>query len=192
MIRGIVLSGVGGQGLITLGKILGKALMKTGYYVKVAETHGLSQRGGSVIVHIKYSDEKYFSPTVAPGLADIYVSLELIEAVRNLYMVKKDAIIVVNDLILPPPASSYIPSREELLNELKKFKHLYIVNASKIASEIGFIAATNIVILGYLIGKNILDINYEKVVESLKETINKKYHEANIEALEKGYKIALK
>jgi len=190
MIESIVLSGVGGQGLITLGKILGKAFMKNGYYVKVAETHGLSQRGGSVVVYVKYSNKRNFSPIIPPGFGDIYVSLELIESVRNLYLLRKNATIVANDLILPPPAANNIPAREELIKELKDFGNIHLVDASKIASEIGNITVTNTVILGYLVGKNIIKISQENMLESIKENLKQKFWDINIMAFTKGLELS--
>jgi len=190
MIESIVLSGVGGQGLITLGKIFGKAFMKNGYYVKVAETHGLSQRGGSVVVYVKYSNKRNFSPIIPPGFGDIYVSLELIESVRNLYLLRKNATIVANDLILPPPAANNIPTREELIKELKDFGNIHLVDASKIASEIGNIAVTNTVILGYLVGKNIIKISKENMLESIKENLKQKFWDINIMAFTKGLELS--
>lgn len=189
MIKNILITGVGGQGLLTLGKIIGSALMKADYNVRVAETHGLSQRGGSVLVHVKFSDEEYISPTISPGYGDIEISLELIEAVRNLYMLKKDAIIVSNDLILPPPAAKNVPSKELLLNELFHFNNVHIVSASEKALELGNISVTNIIMLGYIVNQGILPVKKDIVVESIKENIREKFWDINLKAFKIGYKL---
>ena len=97
----IILTGVGGQGLISMGRILGEVLLERGFKVRVAEVHGLAQRGGSVIVHVKYGDED-LSPTIPRGNADLIISLELLEAARNISYLRRGGTLIVNGLILPP------------------------------------------------------------------------------------------
>ncbi|HDI32186.1 MAG TPA: indolepyruvate oxidoreductase subunit beta, partial [Thermofilum sp.] len=89
MIRNVVLAGVGGQGLITIGRIMGEALLSKGYNVLVSEVHGLSQRGGSVVIYLKYGKEKEISPIVPEGYAEVEIALELIEALRYSYLLSK-------------------------------------------------------------------------------------------------------
>ncbi|HIE36662.1 TPA: indolepyruvate oxidoreductase, partial [Candidatus Geothermarchaeota archaeon] len=96
----ILFAGVGGQGIITLGRLIGSALTNSGFNVLMAETHGLSQRGGSVTVHMRVGDVN--SPLVPLGGADLLVGLELIEAVRNLGYLSRDGVKIVNDYIMRP------------------------------------------------------------------------------------------
>ena len=114
----------------------------------------------------------------------------MIESVRNLYLLRKNATIVANDLILPPPAANNIPAREELIKELKDFGNIHLVDASKIASEIGNITVTNTVILGYLVGKNIIKISQENMLESIKENLKQKFWDINIMAFTKGLELS--
>ena len=96
MVKSIKIVGVGGQGTILLAKILTTALVDAGYDVKMSEIHGMSQRGGSVSSEIRYG-KKVYSPVIEKGDASILVSLEQMEAARNINYLKSDGILVVND-----------------------------------------------------------------------------------------------
>ena len=91
----IVLAGVGGQGTLIAGKLLGILSLKLGLDVKVSEVHGMSQRGGSVITYVKIGKEVH-SPIVEPGTADFVLSFEEVEAVRWASLLKKDGVMIVN------------------------------------------------------------------------------------------------
>ena len=82
MNKSIMIVGVGGQGSLLASKMLGHVVMQAGYDVKVSEVHGMSQRGGSVVTYVKYSDEKVWSPVINEGEADIIISFEILEAAR--------------------------------------------------------------------------------------------------------------
>ena len=99
----ILLVGVGGQGVLTIFKILGNAAQLQGLQVNGAETHGMSQRGGSVYVHLRINDGPVFSPLIMEGEADLLVSLEPIEALRFAHYVKKNGTIVTSTNPVDPP-----------------------------------------------------------------------------------------
>ena len=100
MTKSILLVGVGGQGTILASKILTTGLMESGYYVKMSEIHGISQRGGSVSSQVRYG-EKVMSPVIEKGKADIIVSFEKMEALRALDYLKPDGVLVVNNEEIP-------------------------------------------------------------------------------------------
>lgn len=95
----LILSGVGGQGLITLGRLIGRACILAGRNVTIAEVHGMSQRGGSVVVHVRIGEGE--SPIIPSGAAHHIIAMEILEAGRTARYANKDTVMVVNDLILP-------------------------------------------------------------------------------------------
>ena len=91
----IIITGVGGQGLITLLQVIGQAALQEGYDVKTSELHGLSQRGGSVSVHIRFG-RQIFSPIIAQGQADLVLALEMQEALAGAEFASKKTAFLVN------------------------------------------------------------------------------------------------
>ncbi|MRR07864.1 MAG: indolepyruvate oxidoreductase subunit beta, partial [Deltaproteobacteria bacterium] len=100
-VTNILLVGVGGQGILLASEILSETFMLAGYDVKKSEIHGMSQRGGSVVSHVRYGQE-VFSPLVPEGEGDILFGFELMETYRYLPLLKKGGSVVVNDLEIPP------------------------------------------------------------------------------------------
>ncbi len=171
----IVVSGVGGQGLITLATILARSAVESGTKALVAETHGLSQRGGSVEVHVRLGD--VLAPLVPKGGADLILGLEMIETARSVPYLKEEGCILASDLMLRPGIPNVkMPKREEIENYLKKLTDkVYVVPASKIAESVGGTLFTNSVMLGALAGSGLL-----------KEFVNVDVLENNIRGLRMG------
>ncbi|BDR92175.1 indolepyruvate oxidoreductase subunit beta [Vulcanisaeta souniana] len=146
----IYLTGVGGQGLVTFATVLGDAAIRAGYKALVAETHGLSQRGGSVDVHVRIGDID--APLIPRGGADVIVAFEIIEAFRAVDYANEDTVFIVNRrLIRPPMIKQKIPSINELENLLRKnIRKLYVVDAYSDAAKLGNIIYENTIILGAL------------------------------------------
>ncbi|WP_054843275.1 indolepyruvate oxidoreductase subunit beta [Vulcanisaeta souniana] len=145
--------GVGGQGLVTFATVLGDAAIRAGYKALVAETHGLSQRGGgSVDVHVRIGDID--APLIPRGGgADVIVAFEIIEAFRAVDYANEDTVFIVNRrLIRPPMIKQKIPSINELENLLRKnIRKLYVVDAYSDAAKLGGnIIYENTIILGAL------------------------------------------
>lgn len=146
----LVIVGVGGQGTLLASKILGRLALKQGCGVKVSEVHGMSQRGGSVITHVRVGDRVH-SPIVASGEADYLLSFEQLEAARAASFLKKDGVAIVNtQCILPMPvitgAASYPEDAHAGLGDCKVEK----ADALQIAVECGSQKALNLVLLGML------------------------------------------
>ena len=99
--KSLVVSGVGGQGIILASEVISYALFKSGFDVKKNEIHGMSQRGGAVISFIRYGD-KVFSPVIGKGTADFILSFEKLEALRVLPYLKKDGVLIVSDIEIEP------------------------------------------------------------------------------------------
>ena len=149
----IMIVGVGGQGTLLASKLLGNVLLKQGYDVKLSEVHGMSQRGGSVTSQVRFGKE-VASPIIQEGTADILVSFDKVEALRNAGILAKGAVAFVNDLYLAPVtvSSGQQPPVEDLDGKVRKaFRNLHLVDAIKIATEQAGNARTmNMVIAGAL------------------------------------------
>ncbi|MCG2862914.1 MAG: indolepyruvate oxidoreductase subunit beta [Vulcanisaeta sp.] len=146
----IYLAGVGGQGLITFATVLGDAALRTGYKVLIAETHGLSQRGGSVDVHVRIGDVD--APLIPRGGADVIVAFEILEAFRAVSYANEDTVFIVNRRLIRPPATRQrIPRIEELEGILRNsIKNMHFINAYEDAVKLGNAIYENMVMLGAL------------------------------------------
>lgn len=186
----ILVVGVGGQGTLITSRILGNLAVEMGFDVKLSEVHGMAQRGGSVVTHIRYG-EKVFSPLVEVGQADIIVSFEKLEALRWLHYLKKDGIMLVNTQEIDPMpvimgASAY---PEDVIEQLKnECKNVFAIDALSKAKALGNIKVANTVLLG-LLAKH-MPIPKEKWVEIIERTVPEKTIKINIAAFEDGYNLA--
>ena len=171
----IILTGVGGQGIITLLQIIDEAAFVEGYDVKSSELHGLSQRGGSVEAHIRFG-KKVYSPMVSAGNADLIIALEMLEGLRESPKAGKQTEILVNEYILPFLDS---PKKEDILKKLgAQNKHFILVPASemcknKLQNEI----VCTIYLLGYAIAKKLMPLKKESVLRAINNVIPAKYLE---------------
>ncbi|WP_069807035.1 indolepyruvate oxidoreductase subunit beta [Vulcanisaeta thermophila] len=186
----IYLAGVGGQGLITFATVLSNAALKSGLKALMAETHGLSQRGGSVDVHVRIGD--VYAPLIPRNGADFIVAFELLEAFRTLAYAHEGTVILVNKRLIRPPATkARIPSVDELISELRKAsEHVYVVDAYGKAMELGNVVFENMILLGalYLISGLNNYVSTGAIEESIKEVI-KREQDRNIKAFYMGMKL---
>lgn len=186
--RNILLCGVGGQGIITMGRLIGNALVDKGIKTRVTEVHGLAQRGGSVNVHVRFGEEVY-SPLICEGAAQAIVALELIEGVRYLSYLSKDGVLLVNNVLIPPPLPNVkIPTRKEILKEFKRLKvRFYLVDAVEIALKAGSAASANVAMIGGMLALDLLPLTLQDIEKSIREILPPKFHEVNSRALKMGY-----
>lgn len=187
MTKSVLLVGVGGQGTILASKMLTIGLMEAGYDVKMSEIHGMSQRGGSVSSQVRYGDEVN-SPVIEKGTADIIVSFEKMEALRNLDYLKKDGVLVINDEQID--SMSVITGQEDypddVIEEIEKHAKAQVINATKMAEELGTAKAANVILLGTIVkSMGLEDIDWNKIIE---ENVKAKFVELNKKALEVGMK----
>jgi len=178
----LVIVGVGGQGQITLLRILAQAAFSEKKEVKTSELHGLSQRGGSVEVQIRFG-KNIQSPLVSQAGADLVLALEMHEALRALYYCSEKTKFLINKNLVPIPGQSSIPENE-ILNEIKKFtKEIAIINAAEICKkELGNEILAGIYLIGYGINKKIIPLKRESIFNAIKKLIPEKYLELNLRA----------
>lgn len=182
----VLVAGVGGQGLITLASTLAEAAVEKGVNALVAETHGLSQRGGSVEVHVRIGDVR--APLIPPGGADVLLGLEMIEAARRVEYLASGGLLLTADIVLRPGLPNVkVPGRRELEEELSRADaKLVVVPARELASKLGSTLYANTLMLGALAASGALDgiLEYgdlERVVSRMKRA------RENLEALRMGY-----
>lgn len=177
----VIISGVGGQGIVTLVSILDEACLIEGYDIKSSELHGLSQRGGSVLTHIRFG-EKVYSPMVEQGGADLIIGLELLEGLRTLIFYNKKTKMLVNDNLMP--VFGGLPA-EEMKSRLKEIvgENLFFVQASKICKEqLQKEVVSGIYTLSFAVKNNFIPIKSESILQAIKNIIPEKYLEVNIKA----------
>lgn len=181
----IILTGVGGQGIVTLLSVIDQAAFIEEYEVRSSELHGLSQRGGSVEAHVRFG-KKVYSPMVANGNADLIIALELLEGLRESAKADKQTKILINDYFLTFIGS---PSKEDIIKQLQGLKKNFdLVPASencknKLQNEI----VCTLYMLGYAVGKNFIPLKKESVLRAIKNVIPQKYLDLNINAFELGH-----
>lgn len=183
-----VIVGTGGQGLITLLEILSDAAIKAGYDTKTSELHGLSQRGGSVEVHIKFG-KKVYSPLVEKSKADLILGLEMQECLKAGYFAGRQTIYIVNKNITPIPGA--VPLTADLIiKALQVFtKNIEVVDADGICQkELGTAVVSGIYLLCWASFKNIIPIPPQIILESIKSSVAPKYLDLNIKTWELAQK----
>lgn len=183
----IVIAGIGGQGLITLLKIITEAALKEEYDVATSELHGLAQRGGSVEVHIR-SGREIYSPLVRQGGANLIISLEAQEALRVACFGSKEAetVFLINNFLAPILGNRKTPSIEEVLKDLQKISQKAIsIPANQILQkELGVQVTAGIFLLFYASFKNLIPLKPDSMIEALKKVIPEKYHDINLKTVE--------
>jgi indolepyruvate ferredoxin oxidoreductase beta subunit len=180
-ITNILLVGVGGQGILLASEVLSEAAMLAGFDVKKSEIHGMSQRGGSVVSHVRYGTE-VFSPIVPEGEGDILFGFELMETVRSLPLLKAGGTVIANDLKISPP--SVLMGQELYPTELDKrikeqFNDFLLVDCQHVANEAGNVRTANTVLLGAIsrrltIAEEFWITALEKMVPAKAVDVNKK------------------
>ena len=189
MKKDIVLCGVGGDGIVSVAKIISDAALNMGLNLKQSEIHGMSQRGGSVFSHLRLSSDEIYADVIPEGHADIILSSEPMEALRYLPWLAKDGWIITNNE--PFINIKNYPEMEKVNAELGKIKNLVSFNASEIAKAIK--ARSNMVLLGATVPY--LDIDLKKVEEAIMHIFGSKgaeVVEVNMQALHAGYEQAKK
>lgn len=187
----IILSGVGGQGILSIAAAIGEAALKEGLYMKQAEVHGMSQRGGDVQSNLRLSDRPIASDLIPLGHADLIISLEPMESLRYLPYLNKEGWLVTNSQ--PFINIPNYPDPEKVKAELDKLPHKVVLDVEAIAKEAGSMRAANIVMLGA--ATPFLGIEYEKIEDGVRSIFARKGEEIvamNLKALKAGYELAQK
>ena len=191
MKKDIILSGVGGQGILSIATVIGEAALKEGLYRKQAEVDGMSQRGGDVQSNLRISDKPIASDLIPTGKCDLIISLEPMESLRYLPYLSNDGWLVTNEV--PFINIPNYPAEADIMNEINKLPHKIILDVDKVAKELGSPRVSNIVLLGATIP--FLGIEYSKIQESIRDIFERKGEaivEINLKALAAGKEIAEK
>ena len=185
----IILSGVGGQGILSIAAVIGDAALNEGLYMKQAEVHGMSQRGGDVQSNLRLSDQPISSDLIPLGQADLIISLEPMESLRYLPYLKRDGWLVTNSQ--PFINIPNYPDVETVRKEIDKLPHKVVPDVETIAKNVGSVRAANIVMLGA--AAPFIGIEYDKIAEGIKRIFTRKGEEIvemNLKALKAGFDVA--
>ena len=185
----IILSGVGGQGILSIATIIGSAAINEGLYIKQAEVHGMSQRGGDVQSNLRISSDPIASDLIPLGKVDIIISLEPMEALRYLPYLNKEGWIITHTV--PFVNIPNYPDQEKLMEQIKNLKHSVAIDVDAIAKSVASPRAANIVLLGA--ASPFLGIETDKIEDGIRRVFERKGEavvEMNLKAFQAGLKYA--
>ncbi|MEI6349367.1 MAG: indolepyruvate oxidoreductase subunit beta [Bacteroidota bacterium] len=186
----IILAGVGGQGILSIASTIGYAAVKTGLFLKQAEVHGMSQRGGDVQSNLRLSDKEIASDLIPMGKADMIISVEPMESLRYLPMLNPNGWVITN-------TNPYINipnygAVEDVLSEIGKLPNKIAIDADGIAKDLGSPRSANMVILGA--ASPFLDMEYSSLEDAIIAMFSRKGQEVvdvNIACLRAGRDFAI-
>jgi len=188
-VNNILLAGVGGQGILLASEVISEVMLMAGLDVKKNEIHGMSQRGGSVVSHVRYG-EKVYSSIIPEGEVDILFSFELLETCRYLPLLRQNGRVVVSDWKISPPAVARgVQSYPENLTQkiCQQFPASVVVDGLNLALAAGNAKTVNTVLLGAL--SNILDFDRELWLTALRKMVPERLLEVNLKAFESGCQV---
>lgn len=192
----IAISGVGGLGILTLGRIISKGALSEGKLAIMSEIHGLSQRYGSVFVHLRISDGEVLAPTIPSHQADLLIGLEPIETLRVREVIGEKTFVIMNANEIPPPTTAIgieeYPAISNIIDSIKQYTQKIIVyNALEKAEKLGDPRFQNTILLGIASSIPKFPISAEKLKLAILEEFKRKKSvaERNIKAFELGVKI---
>ena len=181
----IILCGVGGQGILSIATIIGEAAMNENLYIKQAEVHGMSQRGGDVQSNLRISSKPIASDLIALGSADVIISMEPMEALRYLPYLSKEGWIITSST--PFVNIPNYPDLEIIKADLAKIKNVIMLDIEQLAKDNGIPRSANVILLGA--AQKALNIEYSKLEDAIRRVFTRKGEavvEANIKALALG------
>lgn len=185
MKKDIILAGVGGQGILSIAAVIGMAAVESGLYLKQAEVHGMSQRGGAVQSHLRISNEAIASDLIPEGQCDMILSVEPMEALRYLPFLATDGWVVTSSRTFEN-INDY-PAEDELFREIRKLEKHVIIDAASIARDLGSQKVSNMVMLGA--ASDYLGLTQESLEGALNTLFRRKGEDVvalNIQALKAG------
>lgn len=180
----MMIFGAGGQGLMTLLQVISEAARMEGHDIKTSELHGLSQRGGSVEVHIRFG-KKIYSPLVPQAKADVILGLEMQESLRGAYFANDKTFFLINKFVIPVPFTELL-SEKEITKRLRMVsKNIYFVPASELCKkEFGTDVVSGIFLLSSAVSRGIIPLKPESVLGAIKKIIPEKYLELNLKTFD--------
>ncbi len=189
MKKDIILAGVGGQGILSIATTIGLAALKKNLNIKQAEVHGMSQRGGEVVSHLRISDSQIFSDLITKGQADMILSLEPLETLRYLPYLNESGWIISNSE--PYTNIPNYPDLELVYNEIRKYKNHVLINADEIAKKLNAPLSANMVLIGA--AAHYLGFEEQEIEDAIREQFSKKGDDIvniNIQAFREGLAFA--
>lgn len=190
MKKNIILAGVGGQGILSIATVIGEAALNENLYLKQAEVHGMSQRGGDVQSNLRLSSDPIYSDLIAKGTCDIIISLEPMEALRYVEYLAPDGWIVTSSV--PFINIPNYPEVEQVLEAVRRYPNHVLLDVDTLAKEAGAPAqAANMVLLGAAIP--MLGIEHDKIIDGVRRIFARKGDaivQSNINAIEAGYAVS--
>ena len=187
----IILSGVGGQGILSIAATIGLAAVANNLFLKQSEVHGMSQRGGDVQSHLRISDIQVSSDLIPYGKANLIISVEPMESLRYLPWLSETGWLVTNSI--PFINIPDYPPIVEIINEIKKIKNHIIIDADGIAKDTGSARSGNMVILGA--ASSFIDMPYPSLENAIRKLFERKGEEVvnvNLKALRAGRDFVLR
>ena len=184
----IILCGVGGQGILSIATIIGEAAMNENLYIKQAEVHGMSQRGGDVQSNLRISSEPIWSDLIPRGGADVIISMEPMEALRYLPWLKKEGWIITS--ATPFKNIPNYPDMAVIEADLQQLPHVISIDIEQMAKDNGVPRSANVILLGA--AQKALGIEYNKLEDAIRRVFARKGDaivEANIKALAMGRQV---
>lgn len=186
----ILIAAVGGQGAVLTSRVLGNYANAQGFEIKVSEIHGMSQRGGSVVTHVRFGTEVH-SPVIEAGTADVLLAFELLEAARYVPMLRENGLLIVNtQRIAPLPVlTGSVAYPDDLLN---KFAVLPIATLAldglAEAQAVGNVKTVNTILLGAYARR----IKSERSPwhQAISESVREAHRDVNLRAFDRGYELA--
>jgi len=191
----LIVTGVGGQGNVLSSQLVGQAFVRKGYFVTIGETYGASQRGGSVMSHIRVSSRKQLSPLIPKGKADVVVALEPVEGLRVLTAYGNPETIAIANTrpIYPVDVTSgqeKYPETEEIEKALASLsRRVYIIPATEKAMQMGSPILGNMIMIGALLELDLLPLSAGEFQETLAKNFDERKLRINLQALEEGKKM---
>jgi indolepyruvate ferredoxin oxidoreductase beta subunit len=170
MTNDIILAGVGGQGILSIAAVVGMAALKKGLQIKQSEVHGMSQRGGAVLSHLRISDQPIYSSLIPEGEADMILSVEPMELLRYKPFLKSNGFLITNTK--PVENIANYPDENSLFAEIEKYPNRILIDADFLAKKAGNIRAANMVMLGAASDHMALDA--ESLEEGIREIFGRK------------------
>ena len=189
MTNDIILAGVGGQGILSIAAVIGVAALESGFQIKQSEVHGMSQRGGAVLSHLRISDQEIFSSLIPEGEADMILSVEPMELLRYKPFLRKNGLLVSNTRKVDNIAN--YPDLNAVFSEIEKYVNHILVDADVLAKKAGNVRSANMVMLGA--SADHLVLSHDSLTEGIRQIFSRKGDrviQLNMDAFEMGREAA--
>jgi indolepyruvate ferredoxin oxidoreductase, beta subunit len=185
----IILAGVGGQGILSIAAIIGAAAVEKGWFLKQSETHGMSQRGGAVVSHVRIADQPIASDLIPLGKADVILSVEPMESLRYLPFISPEGWLVTN-------STTFInipgyPDFKDIEAEIRRLPHSVLLDADRMARDLGHPRGSNMVMLGA--AAPFLQLTQEEIIRAIEVIFKRKGTEIvnlNVKAFQAGFSVS--